>query len=223
MITKIYHNSLKKNISKYLLLFSIYFLVSCSSSKEFSQFDDIEGKYIETGEASWYGPNFHGLKTANGEIYNQFDLTAAHRTLAFESIIRVVNISNGKSVIVRINDRGPYAKNRIIDLSRKAAKEIGMIESGFTEVRLCLLNNSTLPKDLKVPHYTIQIASYKQKSDAIIHSKKISNSRVVKTIVNGEKYFRVYVGNYTNKNDAIKQKEFLQNEGIDGFVKQIEN
>ena len=80
--------------------------------------------HTETGVASWYGPGFHGKSTANGERYDQSDRTAAHRTLQMPSIVRVTNLSNGLSTVVRINDRGPYASNRVIDLSRTAAQEL---------------------------------------------------------------------------------------------------
>lgn len=141
-------------------------IVSCSTSTKTSKYNNDKGKLIETGEASWYGPKFHGRLTANGETFDQYDLTAAHRTLPFESIVRVVNKRNNKSVTVRINDRGPYAKSRIIDLSWKAAENIDIINSGHAEVELFLLNNLKLPKDLKVPHYTVHVASYKRRSDA---------------------------------------------------------
>jgi len=88
------------------------------------------------GVASWYGGQFHGRKTANGERYNMNELTAAHKTLAFGTKVRVTNKSNGKSVVVRINDRGPYVGKRIIDLSRGAASQIGMINSGVANVTL---------------------------------------------------------------------------------------
>lgn len=88
------------------------------------------------GKASWYGPRFHGRKTASGEIFNQHELTAAHRSLPFGTRVRVTNLKNGRSVVVRINDRGPYAKGRLIDLSRAAAKHLGMLDSGVAQVRL---------------------------------------------------------------------------------------
>lgn len=88
------------------------------------------------GPASWYGPGFAGRLTANGEIFNPAELTAAHRTLPFGTRVRVVDLATGRSVVVRINDRGPYAGNRIIDLSRAAAQQIGMINRGVARVRL---------------------------------------------------------------------------------------
>jgi rare lipoprotein A len=90
----------------------------------------------EKGKASFYAKFFEGKKTANGEIYNNELLTAAHRTFAFGTLVKVTNLSNYKSVIVRINDRGPYSKHRIIDLSRAAAKEIGMVHQGVGSVLL---------------------------------------------------------------------------------------
>ena len=96
----------------------------------------VSGKY---GIASWYGVPFHGRLTANGEIYDMSKLTAAHKHLPFNTLVRVTNLKNSKSVIVRINDRGPYVKGRIIDLSKEAARWIDMIYSGISEVRLEIL------------------------------------------------------------------------------------
>lgn len=95
--------------------------------------------YNETGIASWYGPGFHGKNTANGEKYNQNDLTAAHRTLPMPSIVEVTNLENGRSVRVRVNDRGPYARGRIIDLSKRGADLLGVSGPGTAKVRVRLV------------------------------------------------------------------------------------
>lgn len=92
--------------------------------------------YSEEGMASWYGPGFHGGKTANGEAFNKYDYTAAHPTLPMPSIVRVTNLKNGKQVYVRVNDRGPYAEGRIIDLSRSAAEQIDLVRMGVAKVRV---------------------------------------------------------------------------------------
>lgn len=92
--------------------------------------------YTQRGEASWYGPGFHGRKTASGERFNQHGLTAAHRKLPLGTKARVTNLHNGKTVEVKINDRGPYVRGRIIDLSKAAAERLGMKEAGTTPVRL---------------------------------------------------------------------------------------
>lgn len=89
--------------------------------------------------ASWYGPGFHGRRTANGEIYNQNALTAAHPSLPFGTKVRVTNMNTGRSVVVRINDRGPYARGRVIDLSAAAAGVIGLIRSGVAPVQVEIL------------------------------------------------------------------------------------
>ena len=92
-----------------------------------------------SGWASWYGPGFHGNLTANGEIYDQYGLTAAHRTLPFGTRVRVTNMDNGRVIVLRINDRGPYVRNRVIDLSKAAAQHLGLMQSGVAPVRVEIL------------------------------------------------------------------------------------
>jgi peptidoglycan lytic transglycosylase len=92
--------------------------------------------FRQTGKASWYGKAFHGRRTANGERFNMNALTAAHRTLPLASYIRVTNQSNGKSVVVKVNDRGPFARGRVLDLSYAAAKLIGLVHSGTGRVKI---------------------------------------------------------------------------------------
>jgi rare lipoprotein A len=102
--------------------------------------------YEKTGLASWYGPGFHGKKTANGEIFDRYDLTAAHHTLPLPCIVKVTNLHNNKSVILRVNDRGPFAKNkksRIIDISEKAAEILDMKNKGIAKVKVTLLPSAT--------------------------------------------------------------------------------
>ena len=103
--------------------------------------------YKEVGTASWYGPDFHAKKTANGEKYDMHSLTAAHRTLPLPSIVRVTNLENGRSLVVRVNDRGPYARNRIIDVSKKVAQLLGFLEQGTAKVRVEVLEKES--KNLK--------------------------------------------------------------------------
>ena len=92
-----------------------------------------------SGRASWYGPGFHGRPTANGEIFNQNALTAAHPSLSFGTKVKVTNLNNGRSVVVRINDRGPYSGGRVIDLSAAAARSLNMIRSGVARVKVTVL------------------------------------------------------------------------------------
>jgi rare lipoprotein A len=115
--------------------------------------------YDETGVASWYGPDFYGHRTANGEVYNAGDLTAAHRTLPMPVNVRVTNLDNGKSIILRVNDRGPYAKGRIIDVSEHAALLLGFHDIGTAKVRVTFLSRSLQPNGAPVPSDTpVEIA-----------------------------------------------------------------
>lgn len=97
--------------------------------------------FVEDGVASWYGKDFHGRKTANGEVYDMYGMTAAHKLLPFNTPVRVTNLENGRSTILRVNDRGPFIKDRIIDLTYTAAQEIGMAETGTARVRVEALDN----------------------------------------------------------------------------------
>ena len=99
----------------------------------------VDYAYTETGIASWYGPNFHGKKTANGEIFDMNRVSAAHRTLPMPSIVRVTNLNSGRTLVIRVNDRGPFAHGRIIDLSRRAAQLLGFERAGTAPVRVAIL------------------------------------------------------------------------------------
>ena len=105
-----------------------------SSSKKKSSFNKSKKTY--TGISSYYGPNFHGKLTANGEVYDMYGLTAAHKEIPLNTVARVTNLENGKSLILRINDRGPYIDGRILDCSYGAAKKLGFLEQGTTEVKI---------------------------------------------------------------------------------------
>ncbi|MGI9367171.1 MAG: septal ring lytic transglycosylase RlpA family protein, partial [Rhizobiaceae bacterium] len=100
--------------------------------------------YDKTGQASWYGPNFHGRLTANGEIYDQYALTAAHPTFPLPSYARVTNLANGRSIVVRVNDRGPYHEGRIIDLSAKASEMLDYQRKGVARVRVQYIKQAPL-------------------------------------------------------------------------------
>ena len=128
----------------------------------------IHKKYDEIGVASWYGVpgGFHGAKTANGDVFNKESLTAAHRTLPMPSLVRVINLENNKSVILMVNDRGPFAHNRIIDVSEKAAKMLGFKNKGTAKVRVIYLQNETsgLLAKLTLPKVSGKIAAANMKN-----------------------------------------------------------
>ncbi|TVQ67171.1 MAG: septal ring lytic transglycosylase RlpA family protein [Balneolaceae bacterium] len=179
------------------------------------------------GIASWYGPGFHGKATANGETYNMNDLTAAHRTLPFNTVVRVNNLDNGRSVTVRINDRGPYVDNRIIDLSRRAAQDIEMIGPGIANVQLFLVREGDRPVTPQNASsretFTVQIGSFERESDARAKAASVRGSRVEQVNLQGRTVFRVYYGTYATAEEARVAQRQLQTRGISGFVKQAEN
>lgn len=116
-----------------------FFLVAGDSFADLprSQTGQDHGKsFQQVGVASWYGPGFHGRRTASGERFDQNDLTAAHRHLPLGAEVRVTNLENGRSITVQINDRGPYVKGRVIDLSKAAARKLGMVQDGVAKVRI---------------------------------------------------------------------------------------
>jgi len=102
-------------------------------------FPDTVPEWVQQGPVSWYGPGFHGRRTANGETFDTRDLTMAHRSLEFGSEVRVTNLENGRSVVVRVNDRGPYVRGRVADLSKAAASELGFVDDGVVKARIELL------------------------------------------------------------------------------------
>jgi len=103
----------------------------------------VDYNYNETGIASWYGPNFHGKPTANGETFDQNELTAAHKTLPLPSLVRVTNLENGKALVLRVNDRGPFKKSRIIDVSKRGAELLGFKGRGVAKVRVQVLSGES--------------------------------------------------------------------------------
>jgi rare lipoprotein A len=118
--------------------------------------------YTEEGNASWYGEPFHGRHASNGEIYDMYKLTAAHRTLPFETMVRVTNLNNGKSTVVRITDRGPFVDNRIIDLSLAAAREVDSIGAGVVPVRVEVLGGV----DPTAGFFTVQVGAFRERANA---------------------------------------------------------
>jgi len=118
--------------------------------------------YTEDGNASWYGNPFNGRRASNGEIYDMYKLTAAHRTLPFDTMVRVTNLNNGKSTTVRITDRGPFVEGRIIDLSLAAAREIESVGPGVVPVRLEVLGDV----DVTAGYFTVQVGAFHDRGNA---------------------------------------------------------
>ena len=219
--------TIEPKIANFLVVLLVLVATSCQIAKPVSQRSGSqEGKFLESGVASWYGPGFQGKKTANGETFDTRALTAAHRTLPFGTKVLVRNMTNGKEVIVRINDRGPYAKKRIIDLSKAAAEKIAMVGAGTASVRLYLLDSDPDQLDIdniKQPGYTVQVAAYEERQGADRKAKSVPEGWVKKVKVNQKTVYRVYAGRFKTTAEASAFKTKLQKQGVAGFVKQIEN
>ena len=171
------------------ILCSIILLTSCAGKSYFRSGN------VQKGLASWYGPDFHGKLTSNQEIYNMHALTAAHKTLPFGAYVRVTNLNNGKSVVVRINDRGPFVKGRIIDLSYAAAKKLGMDITGVAPVKVKVLKKYSPKKSSQ--KFSIQVGSFSSKKNAKILKKKLQknyrNVYISKLRTRFNTYYRVRI------------------------------
>ncbi len=167
----------------------------------------------QEGLASWYGGKFQGRRTASGEIFDTNKLTAAHKTIPFGTLVRVINLENGKSAIVRINDRGPFVEGRIIDLSRAAALELGMTGIGVARVRIDPLENS-----VPTARYLIQLGAYRDGENARGLVKSLEGSGlevVVETTPAG--IYRVLIRNLDE--EALKDaREKLRRLGFGDFL-----
>ncbi|MDH5561766.1 MAG: septal ring lytic transglycosylase RlpA family protein, partial [Deltaproteobacteria bacterium] len=179
-----------------------------------------------TGQASWYGPGFHGKRTANGEVYDQNSMTAAHRYLPMGSIVRVTNVENHKSVIIRINDRGPYKKNRIIDLTKRASEKLQFFEQGTAKVELELVR---LPKDFDpkkgmTPYrqVVVQLAVFRSLDNARRLKNKMSNRfQNISFLIDepNQDTYHVVAGPFDKRAQAQYIAQALKSDGVESFVR----
>lgn len=199
--------------------------IAIELNEEFARLRLPKTRMIEFNEgmASWYGPGFHGRKTANGETYNQYALTAAHRTLPFNTMVRVENLDNGKSVIVRINDRGPYVGKRVIDVSKKVAEELDMINTGLARVKLHIVDPKPTftPMDYFVEKFTIQVGSFSKSEHANEIAKDLNGSRVFEVVDGKVTYYRIYYGLFATRREAEEELNKILEQGHSGFIKQL--
>ena len=176
---------------------------------------------IEEGLASWYGgkDGFEGKPTASGEIYDSSLLTAAHRELPLGTVVDVTNLANGKSVRVRINDRGPFVHGRIIDLSRAAAKEIGLLGPGVGEVRVELVLRGP-ERVVRSPTgaWAVQVGSFAQHERAERHAERVRGTRTAVFLEPYRGLSRVKVGPFDSRREAEEALEEIEEAGFEGIV-----
>jgi rare lipoprotein A len=176
--------------------------------------------YTEEGNASWYGAPFHGRRASNGEVYDMYKLTAAHRTLPFETIVRVTNVGNGKSTVVRITDRGPFIDNRIIDLSLAAAREIESVGPGVVPVRVEVLSPGVDPTS---GFFTVQVGAFRDRENAERLRERLNASYSPIFIQQYDSpdgvFYRVRVGKISGEDAAQQFGEQLR--GREGFTPMV--
>jgi rare lipoprotein A len=188
--------------------------------------------FRQRGIASWYGEDFHGKKTSNGEIYDMYALTAAHKTLPLGTYVRVHNLENNRSVELRINDRGPFVRNRVIDLSYGAAKEIGIIGPGTARVEVIALATPAVidggtPRyetvDLYSGNFTFQVGAFVNRENAERLTAKLGqkykNAHITVYDRGDQTFYRVRVGSFTTLEQAAAHEEILTRDGYpDVFI-----
>jgi len=180
--------------------------------------------FVEYGIASWYGSEWHGKRTASGEIYDMYDYTAAHRTLPFDTQVTVTNLSNGKKVVVRINDRGPFKKGRIIDLSYAAARKIGLLSSGTARVKIELYKLPSGMEKLPEPeYYSVQVGAFQSLKNARVWKGKIRgliwwNITLPLFIREEGELYKVLVGRFKTEDEAKKWENFFSRRKVSAFV-----
>jgi rare lipoprotein A len=196
----------------------------------------------ERGKASYYADKFQGRRTASGEIFDNNKLTAAHNTLEFNTMVRVTNVSNNKSVEVRINDRGPFVQGRIIDVSKSAAARIDMIAQGVVDVEIEVIEEDILADkgnqeqeiskkslfEIDAHHfpaegYGIQIGSFLTVENFLneidrLNNEGIGNTLVHVTRIGKDLYYRVIIGPYNRRNKAERELKTLEKRNRTGFI-----
>ena len=193
--------------------------------KRYTPIASAEG-FVQKGKASWYGKKFHGRKTSNGETYNMYAMTAAHKTLPMNTWVRVYNLKNDRQIVLRVNDRGPFVAGRIIDLSYTGAKKLGVVGPGTAPVKVVALGKAKkysqkskqptefTPVDYWKGNFTVQVGAFQVKDNAENYRKKLSktykNAHIqVYTDYRGT-FYRVRIGKFTNLKDAIRFKDRVE-------------
>lgn len=199
-----------------------------------------EAPFVQTGVASYYAEEFHGKRTANGETYSMWAMTAAHQTLPFNSLVKVTNLENGKSIVVRINDAGPFVDNRIIDLTRAGAAKLGMIEKGTARVRLEVVGRDEsrattvsdneyyeiTAKRTQLEGFGIQLGSFEDMDNLMRQLDALERKGVRDAVVQIARtgagvLHRIVVGNFPSRAAAEKRLAELKASGLAGFVFQV--
>ena len=176
----------------------------------------------QRGIASWYGPGFHGKRTANGEVYDMDGISAAHKTLPFGSVVEVENLDNGRRLKVRINDRGPFIRGRVIDLSRGAARELGLIGPGTAKVRLRLVGTAptVVARGADAERgWVVQAGAFREARHARELAERLSRRYPGVRGVSGDGWHRVRVGPFGRRSRAEEVARELSRAGTPAYAR----
>lgn len=204
--------SLRLAVSQAVLVAVCGGLVACASPRAP---EPAKPRVVERGVASWYGSKFHGRLTANGEVYDMHQLTAAHKELPFGTVVEVRNLDNGRSVQVRINDRGPFIRGRVIDVSYAAAQRIGLVGSGLAQVELAIVPAAPQAPD---PRYTVQLAAFENPGRADAFRRRLEGEAIEARVRSDDGWHRVQVGEFVSRADAEATRRRLSRLGWTALV-----
>ncbi|MEY4705598.1 MAG: hypothetical protein RL042_1803 [Nitrospirota bacterium] len=210
-----------RNLVLLFWLFLAVTLTACGGAPKPVYFPGYPVGFVERGVASWYGPGFHGNKTANGERYDMHQLTAAHRTLPLGSIAVVRSIRTGRQVTVRINDRGPFAKGRVLDLSLAGAQALGMTGAGTDQIELRVVGYQGRTADMGV--LRVQVGSFAEQQNALNLLERVKHlyagGRVQAVDLPEGKRYRVQIGQFSTEAQAEAAASHLESSfALQSFV-----
>jgi len=222
-----WYNGQMKLFRRYFCLFlaALFILSAACARRGPTLLDPARPTLFERGVASWYGADFHGRRTANGEIYDMYKLTAAHQFLPFNTIVEVENENNGRRVLVRINDRGPFVKGRIIDLSLAAARRLDMVGTGTAPVAVRVadptLKRSPDKRPPRVGFY-LQAGAFREQKNAAGQLRKITAliPGDLFSIVFNDGLYRVCSKNFTSRTEAEELRRRLAAHGIASLLRE---
>ncbi len=221
--------NIKFLLKSLLLLYALSYLSSCA----FIPPPRVQPPSVDYITASWYGSEFHGRQTSSGEKYDMYAMTCAHKEFPFGTNLRVTNLTNNKSAVVTVNDRGPFILGRDLDLSYAAAREIGLIVPGVSRVKI-----EYLGRDMRyvkrvefvplvaVGPFTIQIGAFQEESNAL-HLKqglelKYKDVLLTPAYINGKKFYRVRIGTFVDRDNAYSFAKNLAEEGYSTFITKMD-
>lgn len=188
----------------------------CSAQR---RYENPKPGFVERGIASWYGEKFHGRPTANGETYDMHGLTAAHKELPLGTVIDVKNLDNGRTVRVRINDRGPFVRGRILDLSLGAARELAMENAGLAKVEIRVAKvGQGRPGMSQVEAFAVQAGAFRNRDNALDLRHRLADKFPTVEIRTSGDLHRVWVGHFDDRREAEKLRAQLRGMGVDAVL-----